>query len=169
LWGDHGWHLGDHGTWTKHTNYEQANRIPIIAYAPGVTKAGSSSRQIAETVDLYTTLSSLAGLPEPKGPQPIDGVDLTPALADPDAKVDEYAYHAYNKRGNFGRAIRTERYRMVEWTTTDGALEYELYDYKEDPLETKNLADLKPKVLKGMIELLAQEPPVKKQVSRPGR
>lgn len=169
LWGDHGWHLGDHGTWTKHTNYEQANRIPIIAYAPGVTKAGSSPRQIAETVDLYTTLSSLAGLPEPKGPQPIDGVDLTPALADPNAKVDEYAYHAYNKRGNFGRAIRTERYRMVEWTTTEGVLEYELYDYKEDPLERKNLADSKPKVLKGMIELLAQEPPAKKQVSRPGR
>jgi iduronate 2-sulfatase len=169
LWGDHGWHLGDHGTWTKHTNYEQANRIPIIVYAPGVTKAGSSSRQIAETVDLYTTLSSLAGLPEPKGPQPIDGVDLTPALADPNVKVDEYAYHAYDKRGYFGRAIRTERYRMVEWTTTEGALEYELYDYKEDPLERKNHADSKPKVLKGMIELLAQEPPAKKQVSRPGR
>jgi hypothetical protein len=45
LWGDHGWHLGDHGYWTKHTNYEQANRIPLLIVAPGVTKAGSVTRQ----------------------------------------------------------------------------------------------------------------------------
>ncbi len=166
LWGDHGWHLGDHGTWTKHTNYEQANRIPIIAYVPGVTKAGSNSRQIAETVDLYTTLSSLAGLPKPSGPQPIDGADLTPALKDPRAQVDEYAYHAYNKRGHLGRAIRTERYRLVEWTTTEGAIEYELYDYKEDPLETKNWADSQPKVLADMKAILAGEPAAKPQVRR---
>ena len=43
LWGDHGYHLGDHGAWTKHTNYEQANRIPILIAAPGVTQAGESS------------------------------------------------------------------------------------------------------------------------------
>src|SRR5690606_23410426 len=41
LWGDHGWHLGDHAIWTKHTNFEQANRIPLIIKAPGITKAGS--------------------------------------------------------------------------------------------------------------------------------
>ena len=43
LWGDHGFHLGDLGIWTKHTNYEQANRIPILMIAPGVTKPGSST------------------------------------------------------------------------------------------------------------------------------
>lgn len=42
LWGDHGFHLGDLGIWTKHTNYEQANRIPILIAAPGVTMPGFS-------------------------------------------------------------------------------------------------------------------------------
>ncbi|HCP38336.1 MAG TPA: iduronate-2-sulfatase, partial [Verrucomicrobiales bacterium] len=80
LWGDHGWHLGDHGYWTKHTNYEQANRIPIIVRAPGLTIPGSSTKQLAETVDIYPTLAELAGLMRPQGPQPIDGVSLFPVL-----------------------------------------------------------------------------------------
>ena len=172
LWGDHGWHLGDHGTWTKHTNYEQAVRIPIIFYAPSVTKGGSISGQPAETVDIYTTLASLAGLPKPSGPQPIDGIDLTPVLKNTNKRIREYAYHAYNKRSHLGRAIRTERYRLVEWIPHEnvrGEIEYELYDYKEDPLETKNLAKSQPDVLKDLLELLAQEPHAKKQVSRPER
>ncbi|MDE0737015.1 MAG: sulfatase, partial [Pirellulaceae bacterium] len=47
LWGDHGFHLGDLGIWTKHTNYEQANRIPILVVAPGVTTPGDSTGQLA--------------------------------------------------------------------------------------------------------------------------
>ena len=58
LWGDHGYHLGDHGIWTKHTNYEQATHIPLILVAPGVTQAGSSTRQPCGTVDLYPTLAA---------------------------------------------------------------------------------------------------------------
>ena len=42
LWGDHGFHLGDLGIWTKHTNYEQANHIPLLIIAPGITQAGAS-------------------------------------------------------------------------------------------------------------------------------
>ena len=60
LWGDHGWHLGDHSYWTKHTNYEQANRIPIIMVAPGVSKQGTETKQFVETVDIYPTLAELA-------------------------------------------------------------------------------------------------------------
>jgi len=137
-----------------------------------VTKGGTSSKQLAETVDIYTTLASLAGLPKPNGPQPIDGIDLTPVLKSPGKRIREYAYHAYNKRSHLGRAIRTERYRLVEWIPHEqarGEIVYELYDYKEDPLETKNLASSKPRVLNDMLELLAQEPPAKKQVSRPAR
>ena len=51
LWGDHGYHLGDHGMWTKHTNYEQANRIPILISAPGVAAGQSHSNALVETVD----------------------------------------------------------------------------------------------------------------------
>ena len=178
LWGDHGFHLGDLGIWTKHTNYEQANRIPILISAPGVTTPGSSTRQLAESVDIFPTLAELAGLPLPAGPQPMDGKSLVPVLKDPSARVRDHAFHAYPKQ-RLGRAIRTERYRLVEWkaisqpkqTAIHSDLQrqvarkslYELYDYETDPLETKNLAAEKPDVVAELKKILATYPqPVKR-------
>jgi iduronate 2-sulfatase len=169
LWGDHGFHLGDLGIWTKHTNYEQANRIPIVFVAPGVTKPGQSSRQPAESVDLYPTLTELAGLPAPPGPQPIDGISLVPVLKDPDQRVRDHAFHAYPRGGTLGRAIRTDRYRMVEWKQPGkpaSVAEYELYDYQADPLETRNLAGEHPEVLARLKAMLAKYP---EAVPRGGR
>ncbi|MEO9592611.1 sulfatase [Rhodopirellula bahusiensis] len=159
LWGDHGFHLGDLGIWTKHTNYEQANRIPILITAPGVTQPGTSTKQLAESVDIFPTLTELAGLPSPTGPQPINGVSLVPVLKDASARVRDHAYHAYPKR-KLGRAIRTEHYRLVQWKPIDGdeAPIYELYDYQTDPLETKNLAEDRPDVVKRLSKTLASYP-----------
>ena len=165
VWGDHGWHLGDHGMWTKHTNYEQANRIPLIVVAPGVTTPGTSTRQLAETVDIYPTLAALAGLPAPTGPQPMDGLSLVPVLRDPAARVRDHATHCYPRdRGTdhlLGRAIRTERYRLVEWKvpgTSARQADFELYDYETDPLETRNLAEEQPKVTAELRAILARHP-----------
>lgn len=162
LWGDHGFHLGDLGIWTKHTNYEQANRIPILITAPGVTKPHSSTKQLAESVDLFPTLAELAGLPAPtqlQDQQPIDGVSLVPVLMDSAARVRDHAFHAYPRK-KLGRAIRTERYRLVQWRRIggDGTAEYELYDYKTDPLETRNLAAVRPNVVAKLMKKLASYP-----------
>ncbi|WP_146519614.1 sulfatase [Stieleria varia] len=169
LWGDHGFHLGDLGIWTKHTNYEQANRIPIIISAPGVTKPGTSTKQLAETVDLFPTLAELAGLPAPSGPQPIDGQSLVPVLKDPAARVRDHAYHAYPKQ-KLGRAIRTERYRMVQWLSQGedpSNAVYELYDYVNDPNETQNIAAKEPEILARLQEMLeTHRPPVGKNQNR---
>jgi iduronate 2-sulfatase len=161
LWGDHGFHLGDLGIWTKHTNYEQANRIPILITAPGVTRPGSSTRQLAQSVDIFPTLAELAGLPAPQGPQPIDGISLVPVLKDPTARVRDHAFHAY-PRGKLGRAIRTERYRLVEWRRPgepEKNAQYELYDYQSDPLERENFATKKPRVMQELKMILAKYPP----------
>jgi iduronate 2-sulfatase len=160
LWGDHGFHLGDLGIWTKHTNYEQANRIPIVIVAPSVTKPNSSTKQLAESVDIFPTLAELAGLPAPTGPQPLDGVSLVPVLHDSAERVRDHAYHAYPRR-KLGRVIRTERYRLVEWKNpgdVPDAAEYELYDYETDSLETKNLALEQPEVVAKLKEKLAGYP-----------
>jgi iduronate 2-sulfatase len=160
LWGDHGFHLGDLGIWTKHTNYEQANRIPLLISAPGVTRAKTSTEQLAESVDVFPTLAELAGLPIPYGPQPIDGVSLVSVLKNPAARVRDHAYHAYPKK-KLGRAIRTDRYRLVEWRAADeplSAAEYELYDYQSDPLETENRAAKNPDIVSELKMKLAKYP-----------
>lgn len=160
LWGDHGFHLGDHGIWTKHTNYEEANRIPLVVVAPGVAKPGSSTRQPAESVDLFPTLAELAGLPAPSGPQPVDGLSLVPVLRDPGARIRDHAFHAFPK-SKIGRAIRTERYRLVEWKhpgAPDSSAEYELYDYELDPSETENRAARTPGAFAELKAILARYP-----------
>lgn len=165
LWGDHGWHLGDHGMWTKHTNYEQANRIPLIVVAPGVAAPGSSTRQPAETVDVLPTLVELAGLPKLTGPQPMDGLSLVPVLRDPAVRVRDHATHAFPRQRDgkpvMGRAIRTERYRLVEWKKPGAppdTADLELYDYQEDPQESRNLAEARPEIVTELCELLNQQP-----------
>lgn len=165
LWGDHGWHLGDHGMWTKHTNYEQANRIPLVIVAPGVAAPGSKTQQPAETVDVLPTLVELAGLPPHPGPQPRDGLSLVPVLRDPAHRVRSHATHAFPRQRNgqqvIGRAVRTERYRLVEWKTPGApadTADLELYDYEEDPLETRNLAAGRPEVVAELRRLLDMQP-----------
>ncbi|MEW4489290.1 sulfatase [Thalassoglobus sp. JC818] len=170
LWGDHGYHLGDHGAWTKHTNYEQANRIPILVVAPGTTTPGTSSSALIETVDIFPTLTELAGLPAPQESeavkQTIDGQSLVPLLKNPDAPHRGYAYHCFPRGKRLGRAIRTERYRLVEWKQFNASAdqaEYELFDYVDDPLESKNLAEDRPDVVQQLSAILDSLPAPKER------
>jgi len=165
LWGDHGWHLGDHGQWCKHSNYEQAARIPLVISAPGVTRAASRTAALAETVDLYPTLCELAGLPVPSG---LDGRSLVPVLKDPAADTKEAVFHFYPRNALMGRAVRTADHRLVEWKkpgapSSEAVLE--LYDYKADPAETRNLAATQPDTVARLRAILARQPEAKPQFS----
>lgn len=174
LWGDHGWHLGDHGMWSKHTNYEEATHIPLLIVAPGVTKPATRSRALVETVDLYPTLCELAALPQPHNPQPLDGTSLVPVLKESTAKNKDAIFHVFprNRRSDgaiLGRAVRTERYRLVEWKkpgASPNTADFELYDYQSDPLETRNLASAQPEVVQQLEAILAAQPEAKPQISR---
>jgi iduronate 2-sulfatase len=164
LWGDHGWHLGDHGMWCKHTNYEHAARIPLIVAVPGVAQAGVTTGALAETVDIYPTLCELAGLPMPPG---LDGASFAAALKSSDAPTKDAIIHVYPRSQRLGRAVRTVRYRLVEWKKIGDpadAAELELYDYETDPEETKNLAGEQPEIVAQLRAILAQQPEAKPQV-----
>jgi len=172
LWGDHGWHLGDHGMWCKHTNYEQANRIPLIFSGPMIVRGGRSSA-LAETVDIYPTLCELAGLPVPKG---LEGASFVNVLNDPARATTKPAvFHAYPRspRGIgelIGRAVRTDRYRLVEWKKPGAAAQtaiLELYDYETDPEETRNIASEKPEIVSSLRAMLARLPEAKPQLKSP--
>ncbi len=175
LWGDHGWHLGDHSIWCKHTNYEQAARIPLLVAVPDAVggasiKAGVKSSSLVETVDIYPTLCELAGLPAPAG---LDGRSFVPTLRNPVAPTKDHIIHVYprnvpSKGQVIGRAIRTERYRLVEWKKIGAPAseaDLELYDYEADPIERKNLAAAQPEVVAKLRALLAKHPEAKPQVS----
>jgi iduronate 2-sulfatase len=156
--------------WSKHTNYEQATRIPFIVIAPGVTRPGGRSGALVETVDLYPTLCELAGLPMPAK---LDGASFTGALKSPaTAKTKEAIFHVFPRAPKefgplIGRAVRTERYRLVEWkkagASADTAI-LELYDYVSAPHEPKNLAAEQPQVVAQLRALLAQQPEAKPQL-----
>ena len=162
LWGDHGWHLGDHGMWCKHTNYEQAARIPLIVALPG--RKGTISPALVETVDLYPTLAELAGLPAPEG---LDGKSFAALLDDPAASHRDHAIHVYPRNDLLGRAVRTGRYRLVEWKkpgSSPDTAEFELYDYESDPGETRNLAPEQSAIVADLKQLLAAHPEAKPQI-----
>ncbi|PZQ56710.1 MAG: iduronate-2-sulfatase [Novosphingobium pentaromativorans] len=158
LWGDHGYHLGDHAIWTKHTNFEQATHQPLIFAGPGIAH-GAATRQPAETVDIFPTLAALVGLAPPRGPQPIDGISLKPVLENSGRRLRGYAYHFYNRPHRWGQAIRTEQYRLVRWTHDQtGERVYELYDLLGDPEETRNIAAEKPAIVKSLDAILNRQP-----------
>lgn len=149
LWGDHGYHLGDHTEWNKHSNFEQATRIPFMFAGPGVAKNKKVDKPV-ELLDLFPTLFDLAGVKSPK----LDGKSLAPLLdTDPNTNLNpKYAISQFRRhKSKMGYSIRTNRYRYTEWHD-EGYRSYkpydekrilgrELYDYHEDPLETKNLVD----------------------------
>ena len=140
LWGDHGWHLGDHGLWCKHSNFETATRAPLIIRVPGNTES-QRIKALTELVDLYPTLCDLAGLPVP---EKLEGDSLAPLLKNPEYKPWKNAALSQYVRGEYmGRSMRTKRYRFTMWTHNKtgeiGALE--LYDHETDPQENINIAD----------------------------
>ncbi len=152
--------------WCKHTNYEQAARIPVIFAGPGCSP-DTRTEALIETVDIYPTLSDLAHLPAPQG---LDGVSFAPVLADPATTVRNSVIHVYPRNKLIGRAIRTDRYRLVEWKAPGAAVdagELELYDYQTDPQETHNLADKLPEVVAQLRKILAEHPEAQPQVRQP--
>ena len=144
LWGDHGWHLGDHGIWCKHTNYELATRAALVMSAPNQKVKGKSTDGLVEFVDIYPTLADVCGLPKPDG---VEGYSFAPLLDDPKAPWKAAAFSQYPRGGKdtgplMGYAVRTDRFRYVEWRKRDTAdvVARELYDHKTDPNEDTNVA-----------------------------
>jgi arylsulfatase A-like enzyme len=145
LFGDHGWHLNNHGLWQKHTNYEKATNSLLIASMPGQKKAGASTKALTEFVDIYPSVAEAAGL---RVPANLEGKSFVPLLDQPQRKWKAAAFSQY-PRGHQGRqmmgySMRTERYRLTEWVTRDAQREVvarELYDYQSDPREAFNMAE----------------------------
>ncbi len=142
FWGDHGYHLGENGVWTKMTNFEKGARAPLIVCVPGRKTAGQRSRALVEHVDMYPTLAELCGLPLPGH---LEGTSLMPLLEKPEQAWKNAAFSQYlrpcpGKVNIMGCSIRTDRWRYTEWRNAqDELVGTELYDENADPQENTSL------------------------------
>lgn len=165
LWGDHGWQLGDHGLWHKHTNFELATRAPLLISVPKSKTAGMKCDAPVEFVDVYPTLAEVCGLPP--AATKIDGTSLKNFLDDPTAVATDVAISQYPRRDTatgtdlMGYSIRDNRWRAIFWRDRNGPkiIATELYDEQNDPTETVSVAN-KPEH-RALIESFAKHlPPV---------
>ncbi len=125
IWSDHGFALGERNTWGKHNLYEAAVRSPLLIRYPGMKHAGAVSRATVETVDIFPTLTDLAGLPVPTG---IHGVSLRPLLGNPAGPSLKPAYSYWHGQ----ETVRDERWRMIVQgaVADDNIRAIELFDFK---------------------------------------
>ncbi|MEX2232481.1 MAG: sulfatase [Cyclobacteriaceae bacterium] len=141
VWGDHGWHLGDHRVWGKHTLSERALKSPLIVKVPGI-REGRVVRNIVSSVDIYPTLMELCKVPVS---HPVDGKSFAGLFSGLDS-FDHPSFSYYNN----GITMRTERYRITRYFRVDEPL-IELYDHQKDPEENFNVAAGHPAVIKRLM------------------
>jgi O-glycosyl hydrolase len=138
LWGDHGWKLGDHSSWCKHTNFECDTRVPLIIRDPRL-EGGKKTERLIELIDLYPTLCELTGIPIP---QHCQGRSFKNLFKDPEANHRLDAYSSYPALKNMGHSIRFKNYRYTEWRDPkDKTVAQVLTDLKSDPGEVTNCID----------------------------
>lgn len=142
LLGDSGWKLGEHGGWGKLTNYEIDTRATLIISLPGLTPAAKIENRIVELLDLHPSMCELAGISPPPN---LDGVSFAPLFRDAARPWKSAAFSQFPRGFSnriMGRAMRTDRYRYIEWIDwyDDVLIETELYDHQTDPQENVNIA-----------------------------
>ncbi len=148
MWGDHGWKLGEHGSWAKHTNFEIDCNAPLVISDPRMKNKGIRTRALTEFVDIYPSLCELCGLEKPNH---LEGISFVPLIKDPKRAWKKAVFSIWVEkrfRYNFdiqviGYAMKTDRYRYIEWKhTKSGEVKArELYDHQIDPQENVNVID----------------------------
>ncbi|TXG37352.1 sulfatase [Seonamhaeicola maritimus] len=145
LWGDHGWHLGEHAIWGKHSLFEESLHSPLIISYPNMDKSDSKTDAIVSTVDIFPTLCDLTGI---ETPDFVKGETLKPFIENPNKSGHAaIAYRANN------HTIRTDTHRMT--LHKNGFVE--LYDHTSKEKETKNVAEEKPELVEALKALIEEK------------
>lgn len=131
---DHGFHLGEHEFWMKVSVKEESAKVPLIIKVPGKEPAVSNS--FVELLDLYPTVSELAGL---SYSEHIQGKSLVKTLDAPEHKVRDMAFSVTQNGETF--LLRTDKWAYIQYGE-DASLGIELFDMHQDPGQYTNLATL---------------------------
>jgi choline-sulfatase len=130
LWSDHGFHLGEKQHWAKRTLWSESTRVPLIFAGKGI-RPGLTTEAAVSLIDVYPTLTSLAGLAFPPG---VEGRDLVPLMHAPDQAWSRGVVSTWLPNNH---AVVDRHWRYIHYA--DGA--EELYDHRQDPDEFTNLAN----------------------------
>lgn len=153
VWGDHGWKLGDHNSWGKMTNYNIDLEVPMMIRYPNQKNRGVETFAITELVDMFPSLTELAGI---ESPDYMQGTSFVPLLENPELPWKKAAFSQFHRRPNvsadgkryMGYSINTLEHHYIEWYTWDHIagergefVSAELFDRVNDPHEKVNIAE----------------------------
>jgi arylsulfatase A-like enzyme len=153
VWCDHGWKLGEHGSWCKQTNYDIDIRVPLLVRIPGRLAVGGRCNALVELVDLFPTLCDVAGIEIPTN---MEGTSFKPLLMNPDLPWKSAAFSLFHRNPRvtpdgkryMGYSMVTPNYHFIQWRHWDHEAEVagdvvavELYDRANDPDENTNVAE----------------------------
>ena len=143
LWGDHGWHLGENGTWGKHTNLEWGTHSPLVLRVPGQPNPGRATDGLVEFVDVYPTLAEACAL---SIPEHCEGTSLMPLVRKPSARWKDAAFSQFRKTITgvpcMGYTMRVDKFRYTEWRSRKDltrVVARELYDHRHSHDENENV------------------------------
>jgi arylsulfatase A-like enzyme len=148
IWGDHGWHLGDHLVWGKHTLFERALRSVLIVSLPGDASQGIACNRVISTLDIYPTLMELCGLDIPYKTEGRSFKRLLQGQAEKESDWEDLAFSYYKR----GISLRTDRYRLTRYFREEEPA-LELYDHHADPFEHVNIAPDHPQVVERLLRI----------------
>ena len=134
LWGDHGWQLGEHTLWCKHSNFDVAMKVPMIISAPNF-EGGLKTNALVEYIDIFPSLCELAGL---ELPVQLHGRSFVPLMDNPNQDFKDLIYARFIN----GESIKTDKYLYTEWYNKENEFYGRmLYDHQTDPNENVNISE----------------------------
>ena len=131
--GDNGLALGQHGLFGKQSCYEHSVRVPLIFAGPGIP-AGVSSDSYVYLLDIFPTLCDLTGISIPES---VEGQSMAGVFRDPTMEMRGALYFAYTQ---CQRAVKKDRYKLIEYVVDGRHTQTQLFDLNADPGEKQNLA-----------------------------
>ncbi len=144
IWGDHGFHLGDHARWAKHTQHENVMRSPMFVRFPGNQNVTGASAAMVESVDIYPTICDFLELPIPEHTEGksflpiVEGSQMSKPVTFSEIRCVNITKNPY-----FCHSVRTKDFRYNQWqnvTNDNEVIWEELFDEVNDPDETASVA-----------------------------